>query len=209
MAIDNRTLGRFHLDGIPPAPRGVPQVEVTFDIDANGMLHVMAKDKATSKEQSIRITSSSGLSKEEVEKMKKDAQAHTAEDRKRKEEVEVHNQADNLVFQTRKHIKEFGDKVPADVRKRVEAAADDLETAVKANVSADIKAKMEALNAIWSEASSAMYQGATSGEAAPGQGPGGGAEAPHAGSGQSGAKKDEKAVEDASFEVMDDKDKEK
>ncbi len=101
MAVDNRTLGRFHLDGIPPAPRGVPQIEVTFDIDANGMLHVSAKDKATNKEQIIRITSSSGLSKEEVEKMKQDAQAHAAEDKKKKEEVDLKNQADNLVFQTR------------------------------------------------------------------------------------------------------------
>ncbi len=108
LAVDNRTLGRFHLDGIPPAPRGVPQIEVTFDIDANGMLHVSAKDKATGKEQSIRITSSSGLSKDEVEKMKRDAQAHAADDKKRKEEIDLKNQADNLVFQTEKQLKEWG-----------------------------------------------------------------------------------------------------
>ena len=110
MAIDNRTLGQFHLDGIPPAPRGVPQIEVTFDIDANGMLHVSAKDKATNKEQSIRITSSSGLSKEEVEKMKTDAAAHASDDKKRKEEIETKNQADNLVFQTRKQLKDLAIK---------------------------------------------------------------------------------------------------
>jgi molecular chaperone DnaK len=203
MAIDNRTLGRFHLDGIPPAPRGVPQIEVSFDIDANGMLHVMAKDKASGKEQSIRITSSSGLSKEEVDKMKKDAQAHTAEDRRKKDEVEARNQADNLVFQTRKHIKEFGDKIPPDVKKRVEAATDELEAAIKTGVTADIRAKVDALNGIWSEASSAMYQGATAdGPAGPGAAPG--AEPPP---GQPEGKKDGKAVEDASFEVMDDKDK--
>jgi len=210
LAIDNRTLGRFHLDGIPPAPRGVPQVEVTFDIDANGMLHVMAKDKATNKEQSIRITASSGLSKEEVEKMKQDAAAHSAEDRKKKEEIEVRNQADNLVFQTRKHLAEFGDKVPADQKAKVEKAAEELDAAVKSGETGAIKIKMDALNAIWSEASSAMYQSATAaGTGGPGGAPGGGPEGdPGKGPGPKG-KKDEKVVEDASFEVVDDKDKEK
>jgi len=117
MAADNRTLGRFHLDGLPPAPRGIPQIEVTFDIDANGILHVAAKDKATSKEQSIRITSSSGLSKEEVEKMKQTAQEHAAEDKKRKESVEVRNQADSLVFQTKKQIEEMKDKITSEQKK--------------------------------------------------------------------------------------------
>jgi molecular chaperone DnaK len=205
MAVDNRTLGRFHLDGIPPAPRGVPQVEVTFDIDANGMLHVSAKDKATNKEQSIRITSSSGLSKEEVEKMKGDAQAHSAEDKKKKEEVETKNHADNLVFQTRKQVKEFGDKMPAAMKAKVESAADALDTAVKSGNSADIKAKMETLNTAWNEASSAMYQQATAaGQQTGQQPPPGGQAGPPAG----GEKKsDGNAVEDASFEVVDDKDK--
>src|SRR5467141_220965 len=171
MAIDNRTLGRFHLDGIPPAPRGVPQIEVTFDIDANGILHVTAKDKATGKEQSIRITSSSGLSKEEVEKMKQDAQAHGAEDRKRREEVDMKNQADNLVFQTRKQMKEFGDKMPAAMKNKVDAAADALDAAVKSGNIADVKAKMDALNAAWTEASGAMYQQTTAGGAGPQGGP--------------------------------------
>ena len=121
MAIDNRTLGRFHLDGIPPAPRGIPQIEVTFDIDANGILHVSAKDKATSKEQSIRITSSSGLSKEEVEKMKREAQEHSSEDKKKKEEIDLRNQADNLTFQTEKQLKDFGEKVSGDVRTKIES----------------------------------------------------------------------------------------
>ncbi|HEY5614723.1 MAG TPA: molecular chaperone DnaK, partial [Bacteroidota bacterium] len=160
MAIDNRSLGKFHLDGLPPAPRGVPQIEVTFDIDANGMLHVSAKDKATSKEQSIRITSSSGLSKEEVEKMKTDAQAHSQEDKKRKDEIETKNQADNLVFQTRKQLKDLAEKMDADTKGKVESAANALEEAVKANNISEIKAKMETLTGVWNEASTKMYEAA-------------------------------------------------
>jgi molecular chaperone DnaK len=202
MAVDNRTLGRFHLDGIPPAPRGVPQIEVTFDIDANGMLHVSAKDKATNKEQSIRITSSSGLSKEEVEKMKSDAQAHTQEDKKRKDEIESKNQADNLVFQTRKQVKELGDKMPADLKSKIEAAANALEEAIKANNMSDIKAKTEALNNAWNEASTKMYDSAKT------------AGGPQAGGPQPGADQQQqqqqgseggKKVENADFEVVDDK----
>ncbi len=207
MAVDNRTLGRFHLDGIPPAPRGVPQIEVIFDIDANGMLHVAAKDKATSKEQSVRITSSSGLSKEEVEKMKKDAEAHATEDRKRKEEVEAKNQADNLVFQTRKQIKEFGDKIPPDLKAKVEKAADDLDAAIKAGVIGEIKAKTEALNNAWNEASSKMYEEMKN---QPGTGAPGSGQAPPTGEQPAAEPKQEKgkaAVEDADFEVVDDKDK--
>jgi molecular chaperone DnaK len=202
MAVDNRTLGRFHLDGIPPAPRGVPQIEVTFDIDANGMLHVSAKDKATNKEQSIRITSSSGLSKEEVEKMKSDAQAHIQEDKKRKDEIESKNQADNLVFQTRKQVKELGDKMPADLKSKIEAAANALEEAIKANNMSDIKAKTEALNNAWNEASTKMYDSAKT------------AGGPQAGGPQPGADQQQqqqqgseggKKVENADFEVVDDK----
>jgi molecular chaperone DnaK len=210
MAMDNRTLGRFHLDGIPPAPRGVPQIEVAFDIDANGILHVAAKDKATDKEQSIRITSSSGLTKEEVEKMKGDAQAHAAEDRKRREEVDLKNQADNLVFHTRKQMKEFGDKLNSDMRSKVESAADALDGAVKSGNNAEIKAKMDALNNAWNEASTYMYQQATAaGQKAGAQGPGAGPQAgPQPGPTDGGAKETKgKAVEDADFEVVDDKDK--
>jgi molecular chaperone DnaK len=209
MAVDNRTLGRFHLDGIPPAPRGVPQIEVAFDIDANGILHVAAKDKATNKEQSIRITSSSGLTKDEIEKMKGDAKAHTAEDRKRREEVDLKNQADNLVFQTRKQMKEFGDKLNSDMRAKVESAADALDTAVKSGNNAEIKAKMEALNNAWSEASTQMYQQATAaGQKAGAQGPGAGPqEGPQPGPSDGGKEPKGKAVEDADFEVVDDKDK--
>lgn len=203
MAIDNRTLGRFHLDGIPPAPRGVPQIEVTFDIDANGMLHVAAKDKATSKEQSIRITSSSGLTKEEIEKMKSDAQAHAAEDKKRKEEIETKNQADNLVFQTRKQITDLGDKIPTDVKSKLEAATDALDAAVKAGIHADIKSKMEALNNVWNEASSKMYENIKSQPAA--EGFQAGQQQPKTGTDEQ--KEKGKVVEDADFEVVDDKNK--
>jgi molecular chaperone DnaK len=209
MAVDNRTLGRFHLDGIPPAPRGVPQIEVAFDIDANGILHVAAKDKATDKEQSIRITSSSGLTKEEVEKMKGDAQAHAAEDRKRREEVDLKNQADNLVFHTRKQMKEFGDKLSSDMRSKVESAADALDSAVKAGNNAEIKAKMDALNNAWNEASTYMYQQATAaGQKAGAQGAGAGPQpGPEPGPTDGGKEQKGKAVEDADFEVVDDKDK--
>ncbi len=204
MAVDNRTLGRFHLDGIPPAPRGVPQVEVTFDIDANGMLHVAAKDKATNKEQSIRITSSSGLTKEEIDKMKTDAQSHATEDKKRKEEIETKNQADNLVFQTRKQLKDLGEKMPAEVKAKVETAANALEEAIKGGNASDIKAKMEVLNNAWNEASTKMY------ESAKAQQPGGaqqqaGPEGGPAGGQQQQAGDQGKKVEDADFEVVDDK----
>ena len=200
MAADNRTLGRFHLDGIPPAPRGVPQIEVTFDIDANGILHVTAKDKATNKEQSIRITSSSGLSKDEVEKMKNDAKEHAAEDKKKKEEIEIKNQADSLVFQTKKQMTELGDKVPADVKTRLEGEIKKVEEAIAANNTEQIKLATESLNKVWSEVASQLYSQANAeGQAQPGQ--------------EQNAdpkKENEKDVQDAAYEVVDDeKDKDK
>ena len=203
MAVDNRTLGQFHLDGIPPAPRGVPQIEVTFDIDANGMLHVSAKDKATNKEQSIRITSSSGLSKEEVEKMKTDAQAHSQEDKKRKDEIETKNQADNLVFQTRKQMKDLGDKMPSDIKSKVESAANAIEEAIKANNMSEIKSKTEALNNAWNEASTKMYESAKSAGGPQPGGPQPGAEQQQ--QQQQGGGEGGKKVENADFEVVDDK----
>jgi molecular chaperone DnaK len=198
MAVDNRTLGRFHLDGIPPAPRGIPQIEVTFDIDANGILHVSAKDKATNKEQSIRITSSSGLSKDEIEKMKKDAKEHSAEDKKKKEEVEIKNQADNLIFQTEKQIKEYSDKISDNLKSRLQSALDQLKEAHKAGIVSEIKVKMDNLNNIWSEAASQMYQSSSTDSGAGQQ-----AQEPPK---QKESKKD-KEVEDASYEVIDDNDK--
>ncbi len=157
MANDNKTLGKFHLDGIPPAPRGIPQIEVTFDIDANGILSVTAKDKATNKEQNIRITGSSGLDKNEVERMKREAQEHAAEDKKRKEEIELKNQADALVYSTEKQLKDFDEKLDLDMKDRITKAKERLADAVKNNP-ADIRAAMDALNEVWSEASSKMYQ---------------------------------------------------
>jgi molecular chaperone DnaK len=200
MAVDNRTLGKFHLDGIPPAPRGIPQIEVTFDIDANGMLHVSAKDKGTAKEQSIRITSSSGLTKEEVEKMKTDAAAHSAEDKKKKEEIDLKNQADSLVFQTEKQLKEFGDKVSGDARTKVESAKEQLKEAIKSNNVTSIKSAIDTLNNAWNEASTQMYQQATAAGAQPGAGP-------QPGPSDDGTKREEKKVEDAQYEVVDDKNK--
>ncbi len=202
MAIDNRSLGRFHLDGIPPAPRGVPQIEVTFDIDANGILHVSAKDKATNKEQSIHITASSGLNKEEIDKMKSDAQAHAAEDKKRKEEIEIKNQADNLVFQTRKQLKDLGEKMSADVKAKVESAANALDESIKGGNHNDIKVKMEALNNAWNEASTKMYE-STRGQQAGGPTAGQPSEGQQQQQQPSGDKG--KKVEDADFEVVDDK----
>jgi molecular chaperone DnaK len=203
MARDNRSLGSFHLDGIPPAPRGIPQIEVTFDIDANGILHVSAKDKASSKEQSIRITSSSGLSKEEVDKMKREAQEHAADDKKKKEEIDLKNQADNLTFTTDKQLKEFGDKISADLKAKIETANTELKNAIAANNSAALKPAMDTLNAVWNEASTQMYAQASAQQ--PG-GPqqGGPQSAPPPGGGQQ-QKPDDKKVEDADFEVMDDK----
>jgi len=199
MAADNRTLGRFHLDGIPPAPRGVPQIEVTFDIDANGILHVSAKDKATGKEQSIRITSSSGLTQEEIEKMKREAKEHAAEDKKKKEEVEIKNNADNLVFQTKKQMEELKDKLPADAKGRLESGIQKVEDALKTNDVEKIKAATEDLTKIWNEISQTIYQqqGATGQPGAQQAGATGGQQA-------SGEKKEDNDVQDASYEVVDD-----
>lgn len=202
MAQDNRTLGRFHLDGIPPAPRGIPQIEVTFDIDANGILHVAAKDKATNKEQSIRITSSSGLSKDEVEKMKQAAKEHAAEDKKKKEEVEVRNQADSLVFQTKKQIDEMKDKMTPEQKGRLESEVQKVEDALKTNNSDTIKSASDNLTKVWNEIAQQLYQQ---------QGPTGqkAGEQPHAEGQQSSQqqnseKKDDRNVQDASYEVVDD-----
>jgi molecular chaperone DnaK len=157
MASGNRTIGRFHLDGIPPAPRGVPQIEVTFDIDANGILHVGAKDKATNKEQSIRIEASSGLSKDDIDKMKKEAQANADSDNQAREKADKLNQADSLVFQTEKQLKEFGDKIPADKKAPIEEALGKLKNAHAAQDLAAIDSAMAELNNVFQAASQEMY----------------------------------------------------
>jgi len=194
MAQDNKTLGRFILDGIPQAPRGVPQVEVSFDIDANGILNVKAKDKATGKEQKITITASSGLSKEEVEKMTKDAELHAEEDKKKKEQIEMKNQADAMVFQTEKLIKESGDKMKPEDLKELQDKIEDLKKAKDSDNYDNIKKRLEELNQLMQRIGVAMYQSAQGQQA---QGEAG----PSAGSGQTGEddKKDDKGPIEGEF----------
>jgi molecular chaperone DnaK len=186
MAADNKTIGRFHLDGIPPSPRGVPQIEVTFDIDANGILNVSAKDKATGKEQKIRIEASSGLSKEEIERMKQEAAANASSDEQRRQEAETVNTADSLIFSTEKQLKDYGDKIPAEKKSAIESALEELKKAHAARDLAAITSATESLNKHWEAASADMYQasqqaqGGTDGQAgaqggaagSPGQGAG-------------------------------------
>ena len=164
MAVGNRTIGRFHLDGLPPASRGIPQIEVTFDIDANGILHVGAKDKATGKEQSIRIEASSGLSKEDIEKMKQEAEANADEDRKVRETVDKLNAADSLIFQTEKQLKEFGDKIPADKKQPIEEALFKLKAAHASQDGAAMDGAMADLNHVFAAASEEMYKAGQQGQ---------------------------------------------
>lgn len=193
MARDNRTIGRFHLDGIPPAPRGVPQIEVTFDIDANGILNVSAKDKGTGKEQKIRIEASSGLTDEEIEKMKKEAQANAEADKEAKEKIDKINAADSLIFQTEKQMKEYGDKLSEGNKKAVNDALANLKTAHGAQDIAGIDTAMEALNKAWEGAAQEMY-------AATGDATGGQQANPNAQSDASGADD----VADVEYEEVDD-----
>jgi molecular chaperone DnaK len=176
MARDNRPLGKFHLTGLPPAPRGVPQIEVTFDIDANGIVNVSAKDMATQKEQKITITSSSGLSKEEVDKMMKEAEAHAEDDRKRKEEIETRNHADQAAYAAEKMVRDSGDKLSASDRQPIETAIADLKGAIEKNDVAEMKRTMEALNTAQHKAAEALYRAASAAGGAPGG-------EPHAGTG--------------------------
>ncbi|MCX2680114.1 molecular chaperone DnaK [Galbibacter sp. EGI 63066] len=158
MAADNKTIGRFHLDGIPPAPRGVPQIEVTFDIDANGIINVSAKDKGTNKEQNIRIEASSGLTEEEIEKMKKEAEANAEADKKAKEKVDKLNEADAMIFQTEKQLKEFGDKLSDDKKKPIEDALEELKKAYETKDVDTIQPALDKINEAWKVASEEMYK---------------------------------------------------
>jgi molecular chaperone DnaK len=197
MARDNKTIGRFHLDGIPPAPRGVPQIEVTFDIDANGILHVKAKDKATGKEQSIRIEASSGLSDDEIKRMKEEAEANADADKQAKEKIDKLNAADSLIFQTEKQLKEFGDKIPAEKKKPIENALAKLKEAHKSQDIAAIDKATEELNSVFQAASQEMYnasQQAQGGQQA-------GAEQPQGGSSEKKSGKDDE-VTDVDFEEV-------
>ena len=170
MATDNKSLGKFILDGIPPAPRGVPQIEVTFDVDANGILKVSAKDKATGRSQHITITASSGLSEAEVEQMRKDAEAHADDDRSRKEMIEARNTADNTAYAAEKALREFGDKVPAEVRSEVEAKVAEVKAVAQGEDLGKIKAATEALGQVIQKIGAAVYeQGQAAGGADAGQ----------------------------------------
>ena len=194
MASGNKSIGRFHLDGIPPAPRGVPQVEVVFDIDANGILNVSAKDKGTGKSQQIRIEASSGLTDDEIKRMKDEAEANAETDRKMKEEVDKMNTADSLIFTTEKQIKEYGEKIPADKKAPIESALNDLKEAHKNHNIPGIDTAMAALNAAWAVASEEMYKN-TQGAEQPG-------EQPYAEQEEAKAKNPDQEVTDVDFEEV-------
>ncbi|MGN6566815.1 MAG: molecular chaperone DnaK, partial [Flavipsychrobacter sp.] len=193
MAKDNKSLGRFILDGIPPAPRGIPQIEVTFDIDANGVLHVTAKDKGTGKQQNIRIEAGSGLSKEEIERMKNEAKANEESDKQVRERVEKLNTADGLVFSSEKQLKDYGDKIPADQKAIIEAAINKLRDAHKAEDLGGIDKAMEELNAAWQAASQHMYNAGNDGGASQGD---------HGQEQQQGAGNNDGSVADAEYEEV-------
>ena len=202
MAGQNRTLGKFHLTGIPPAPRGVPQIEVTFDIDANGILNVTAKDRATGKDQKITITSSSGLSKEEVERMAKEAEAHAAEDKTKRDEIEARNQLDSMVYNIEKMLKENGDKISGDEKNSVETALADAKKALEGTDPAIMNSARERLTQASHKLAEAMYKSAQPPEGAPGAGPQAGAAGD--GSAQQEKKKDEGVI-DAEYVDVEDK----
>ena len=200
---DNKTIGKFHLTDIPPAPRGVPQVEVTFDIDANGILHVNAKDLGTGKEQKITITASSGLSKEEIEKMRKDAELHAEEDKLKKEEIETRNEADSAVYRSEKMLKDNKDKISDGDKGKIDAAVNEVKEALKGSDTAAIKSASEKLNEAWQAVSAELYKAAAEKNKGAGAGPQGGQPGPESGSNAGGdeKKKDEGPIIDA--EVVD------
>ncbi|MEI7500545.1 MAG: molecular chaperone DnaK [Bacteroidota bacterium] len=203
MANQNKSIGRFHLDGIPPSQRGIPQIEVTFDIDANGILHVTAKDKATGKSQQIRIEASSGLSEADIRRMRDEAQSNADADKKMKEEVDKLNQADSLVFQTEKQLKEFGEKLPADKKAAIEKAVEELKNAHKNRDFAAIDTSMANLNSIWQTASEEMYKNASQSDQQGGPQGGQHQETEQGQKGQKGSGNDE--VTDVDFEEVKDK----
>ncbi len=200
MAAENRTLGNFNLEGIPAAPRGVPQIEVTFDIDANGIVHVSAKDNGTGKEQHIQITSSSGLSEDEINRMVKDAEANAESDKKKREAIDARNEADSLVYQTEKAVKDYGDKVSADDKSKIEAACNDLKEALKGDNVEDIKAKTEALKQASYKMAEEMYKAQSA--------QGGAQSGPDAGASSNTGKTsgfDKGSADDVEYEVHDEK----
>jgi molecular chaperone DnaK len=200
MSRDNKTIGKFHLTEIPPAPRGVPQIEVTFDIDANGILHVSAKDLGTGKEQKITITASSGLSKDEIEKMRKEAEAHAEDDRKQREQVELRNEADNAVYRSEKMLKDNAGKISGADKSKIETAVNEVKEALKGSDADAIRSANEKLNEAWQAVSAELYKAASE-KARGGQGQPGAGPTPEGDS--KGAKKDEGPIIDA--EVVDEK----
>ena len=194
MALDNKTIGRFHLADIPPSPRGIPQIEVSFDIDANGILNVNAKDKATGKEQSIRIESSSGLSDTEIEKLVNDAKKHESEDKEKREKIDLVNQAEHLIYETEKNVKEHGEKLDDPEKESLTEKVEELKKAKESGSVDNIKSAMESLNAFWSTVASKMYDSAKQEEDASGG---------ESTDGTDAKKKKESEIEDADFEVVD------
>jgi molecular chaperone DnaK len=201
MAAGNRTIGRFQLTGIPPAPRGIPQIEVTFDIDANGILHVSAKDKATGKEQKIRIEASSGLNEGEIEQMIKDAESHAAEDRQRRERVEIRNRADSLVYQTEKNLKDLEGKLSGDQKAKLEASIERTREALKKDDDNEVKSAMDELQQRWHEAAQQVYQASAAGGAGAGEAAGEPGGADH------GEAPEDEGVIEADYEVVDEEKK--
>jgi len=195
MAVDNKTIGRFHLDGIPPSPRGIPQIEVSFDMDADGILNVKAVDKASAKEQSIRVESSSGLSDQEIEKMVNDAKKHESEDKEKKDQIDTKNQAEQLIYQTEKQMKELDDKLTDDDKKDLNDVLDKLKEANTSTNVDDIKAAIENLNSVWNTKASSMYQSSKDAGGAPQPDP----------KQDTGKVKDDKKIEDADFEIIEEK----
>jgi len=202
MANDNKLLGQFDLVGLPPAPRGMPQIEVTFDIDANGIVHVSAKDMATQKEQSIQITASSGLSKEEVERLVKDAEAHTEEDKKKRELVELKNQADTLIYSTEKNLSEHGDKIEEEEKTNITTAIDGLKKSLEETDIEAVKTAMQNLTTASHKLAEEMYKKASADAAEP-AGPGSDGESGPTASGSEEASGGEEKVVDAEFEEVD------
>jgi len=200
MAVDNKTIGKFVLDGIPPAPRGIPQIEVAFDIDANGILNVTAKDMATGKSQNVRIEASSGLNESEIDRMVNEAKQHEEEDKEKRKKVDIHNNADTAIFQAEKQLNELGDKIDADDKGKIEAGIARVKEAMKNEDLAEMESSVEALNQLWQSAATKMYQQTGAGQqGGPQGGPTGGA-AP----GGSGEEKPGDDAVDADFEVVND-----
>jgi molecular chaperone DnaK len=206
MARDNRTIGKFQLTGIPPAPRGVPQIEVTFDIDANGILHVSAKDKATGKEQKVRIEASSGLSDSDIDRMVKEADKNAAEDKRKREEIDTRNRLDSMTYEVEKNAKEWSDRLPAELKGKLDSAVERARKALRGDDLNEIKAAQEELSKVFAEAGQSFYAQAqsTAGAGPEGSGPGGGTDG-GAGAGPTGAPKGEgkEDVVEADYEIVD------